>query len=209
MYISYANLWKLLIDKDITKTELMELSKISSRTLAKLSKNQTVTTQTLLAICETLNCNISDIMEIKEGEESLSFYEAFKRNAILTHKDKLCMIYSLNYKGNDYTIKKTNRVASKHTIIHCEGENIIWEQLYPIGASPAKERTVITKKSFAKNEARGVFVINGTPLSIKGLDENGYVSAKQSIIKKEDINVITRAELKVFEPQEKKNEKRG
>ena len=108
MYISYANLWKLLIDKGITKTELTELAKISSRTLAKLSKNQTVTTETLLAICEALSCDISDIMEIKNGEESLTFYEAFKREAEIISKDKLCTTYSLNYNGLDYIIKKTN-----------------------------------------------------------------------------------------------------
>lgn len=198
MYISYANLWKLLIDKGITRTELMELSKISSRTLAKLSKNQTVTTETLLSVCEALNCGISDIMEIREGEESLTFYEAFKRNAEIISKDKLCTTYSLSYNGSDYIIKKTNRAASKHTVIHCEGENVIWEQLYPlVGVSPAREKNVIAKKSFAINGAKGVLIINGTPLSIKNLDDNGFQSVKR---KAEDgeINVITKAEMKIF-----------
>ena len=198
MYISYANLWKLLIDKGITKTELAELAKISSRTLAKLSKNQTVTTETLLAICEALSCDISDIMEIKKGDESLSFYEAFKRNAEIISKDKLCTTYSLNYNGTEYLIKKTNRVASKHTVIHCEGENIIWEQLYPLGVSPARENTVIAKKNFAKNGVKGILIINGTPLSIKNLDENGFCSVKCKA-QADQINVITKAELKIFE----------
>lgn len=198
MYISYSNLWKLLIDKGITKTELAELSKISSRTLAKLSKNQTVTTETLLAICEALSCDISDIMEIKKGEESLTFHEAFKREAEIISKDKLCTTYSLNYNGLDYIIKKTNRVASKHTVIHCEGENVIWEQLYPLGVSPAREKTVIAKKNFVKNGAKGVLIINGTPLSIKNLDENGFCSVKRKA-QEGAINVITKAELKIFE----------
>ncbi len=198
MYISYANLWKLLIDKGITKTELMELSKISSRTLAKLSKNQTVTTETLLAICEALSCDISDIMEMKKGDESLSFYEAFKRNAEIISKDKLCTTYSLSYNCSDYIIKKTNRAANKHTVIHCDGENVIWEQLYPLGVSPAREKTVIAKKNFAINGEKGVLIINGTPLSIKNLDDNGFQSVKRKA-QSGEINVITKAELKIFE----------
>ena len=45
MYIDYSKLWKLLIDKGMSKTDLLNLTGISSRVLAKLSKNQTVTTE--------------------------------------------------------------------------------------------------------------------------------------------------------------------
>ena len=64
--ISYNKLWKLLIDKNLTKTQLRELTGISTATLAKLSKNENVTTDTLNNICKALQCDISDIIEYVE-----------------------------------------------------------------------------------------------------------------------------------------------
>ena len=66
--ISYNKLWKLLIDKGMTKTQLTELAGFSSSTLAKLSKNQNVNTDTLNVICKALTCNTSDIMEYIEDK---------------------------------------------------------------------------------------------------------------------------------------------
>lgn len=66
MAISYKKLWKLLIDRDMTRTELRVNSGISSATLAKLGKDQNVNTESLVKICNTLKCNIEDIMEITE-----------------------------------------------------------------------------------------------------------------------------------------------
>lgn len=62
--ISYKKLWKLLIDHDMTKLELKEAAGISTGTLAKLGKNENVTTDMLLKICQALDCDISDIVEI-------------------------------------------------------------------------------------------------------------------------------------------------
>lgn len=66
MAISYKKLWKLLIDREMTRTELRKLSGISSATLAKLGKNQNVNTESIVKICGILRCNIEDIMEIAE-----------------------------------------------------------------------------------------------------------------------------------------------
>lgn len=66
MTIRYKKLWKLLIDKEMTRTELRKQSGISSATLAKLGKDQNVNTESLVKICNTLRCNIEDIMEISE-----------------------------------------------------------------------------------------------------------------------------------------------
>ena len=63
MYISYKKLWKLLIDRDLKKTDLIKLTGISKATLNKLSHNQNVTTDILLKICTALSCNIDDIVE--------------------------------------------------------------------------------------------------------------------------------------------------
>ena len=61
--VSYKKLWKLLIDKGINKKELIELSGISSSSVAKLTKGHNVTTDVLCKICKTLNCDFKDIME--------------------------------------------------------------------------------------------------------------------------------------------------
>lgn len=64
--ISYNKLWKLLIDKNMNKTQLRIQANLSSTTLAKLSKNESVTVSTLEKICFLLDCNIEDIVEIKK-----------------------------------------------------------------------------------------------------------------------------------------------
>lgn len=66
MGVTYKRLWKLLIDKGINKTELQHITNLSSATIAKLSKGETVTTDVLERICSALNCDISDIMEYEK-----------------------------------------------------------------------------------------------------------------------------------------------
>ncbi|CDD17707.1 conserved domain protein [Clostridium sp. CAG:798] len=66
MTISYNKLWKLLIDKDIKKTQLCEKAGISTNAMAKMGKNEVVKTETLLKICNTLNCKLDDILEYTE-----------------------------------------------------------------------------------------------------------------------------------------------
>ena len=63
MRISYNKLWKLLIDKEMTRSDLREASGVSSASLAKLKKGENITTDVLLKICETLNCHLEDILE--------------------------------------------------------------------------------------------------------------------------------------------------
>lgn len=73
MAISYNKLWKLLIDKGISKTELKVAVRMSPNTLAKLGKNETVSLDVLVRICEVLHCDIGDIVELipdqKDGSE--------------------------------------------------------------------------------------------------------------------------------------------
>ena len=66
MAVNYNKLWKLLIDKGMTKTQLQRQVEMSSATLAKMSKNETVSMDTLLRICQTLDCEFDDIVEIKK-----------------------------------------------------------------------------------------------------------------------------------------------
>lgn len=70
--VSYKKLWKLLIDKDMKKKDLREATGISTASMAKLSKNENLTTDVLLRICDALKCDISDIMEISFADEDQS-----------------------------------------------------------------------------------------------------------------------------------------
>lgn len=63
MRISYNKLWKLLIDKNMNKKDLKEVSGISSASVAKLGKCENITTDVLLKICVALNVHLEDIME--------------------------------------------------------------------------------------------------------------------------------------------------
>ena len=64
MEICYNNLWKLLIDKRMKKTDLLKVANISTSTLAKLSKDKNVSVDVLGRICVALSCDIGDIMQI-------------------------------------------------------------------------------------------------------------------------------------------------
>lgn len=66
MAVSYKKLWKLLIDRDMTKTEMRVAAGISTGALAKLGKNEHVNTEILAKICAALKCDMSDIMELTE-----------------------------------------------------------------------------------------------------------------------------------------------
>ena len=66
--LSYNKLWKLLIDKGMTKTEMRLKADISTTTLAKLGKNETVSMEVLLKICKVLDCNVGDIMDVINDE---------------------------------------------------------------------------------------------------------------------------------------------
>lgn len=61
---NYNKLWKMLIDKGLTKTEMRKLSRVSTNVLAKLGKNEPVSLSTLAKICGTLDCSVDEILEI-------------------------------------------------------------------------------------------------------------------------------------------------
>ena len=69
MRISYNKLWKLLIDKNMKKSDLKEKAGICSASLAKLGKDENVTTDVLLRICKALDCELDDIVEIERAEK--------------------------------------------------------------------------------------------------------------------------------------------
>ena len=72
MAVCYKKLWKLLIDKNLKKTDLRTMTGISTTTLAKLGKDENVSTEILAKICFALSCDVGDIMEFIPDTESKS-----------------------------------------------------------------------------------------------------------------------------------------
>ena len=64
MTVSYKKLWKILIDKDMKKKDLVEEAGVSTYTINKLNKGENVTTDVLVKICKALDCSFDDIMEV-------------------------------------------------------------------------------------------------------------------------------------------------
>ena len=69
MAICYNKLWKILIDKHMSKTQLIKGAKISTNAMARLGKNEDVRVEVLVKICSVLGCTIDDIMEIIPEEK--------------------------------------------------------------------------------------------------------------------------------------------
>ena len=70
MAVRYGKLWKRLIDENMMKVDLRSRAGITTNALAKLGKNEHVSTATLEKVCNVLHCNIEDIVEfVPDGEE--------------------------------------------------------------------------------------------------------------------------------------------
>lgn len=69
MSVSYKKLWKLLIDKNMIKKQLREQASLTTNVIAKLGKDENVSTEVLCKICKALDCGLEDIIEIIPDEE--------------------------------------------------------------------------------------------------------------------------------------------
>lgn len=69
MKVSYKKLWKLLIDKNMIKKQLREQAGLTTNVIAKLGKNENVSTEVLCKICKVLDCDLEDIIEIVPDAE--------------------------------------------------------------------------------------------------------------------------------------------
>lgn len=70
MAVSYNKLWKMLIDKGMSRTQMRLKAGISTKALAKLGKNESVNIDILIKICVALECDITDIMEIVDNKSA-------------------------------------------------------------------------------------------------------------------------------------------
>lgn len=200
MYLDYSKLWKLLIDKGMSKTDLMELTGMSSRVFAKLSKNQTVTTDTVARICEVLSCDVGDIMECV-SEKNLSIYAAYKKLGVCTEEAEYCKVIRFALGDRKYAVYQSKQAASKTTHIECGKDGAVyWKQFYPvshIGGTSVK--SVLTKPPRSVEETV-IVLIKGKPAVIEGLDENGFVSSRGTPKKETDVYVMSEAAFKIFTP---------
>lgn len=75
MDVCYNRLFKLLIDKGMKKTEFGKAVGISQGTLAKLSKNETVSMEIIIKICRAFNCSVDDIMEVVQSPDNRTDFD--------------------------------------------------------------------------------------------------------------------------------------
>ncbi len=198
MYMDYSKLWKLLIDKNMTKTELMDETGLSSRIIAKLSKNETVTTETLSKICACLNCDIADITECKE-ENSLSLYNYYTKFGKIIEDTENYKTVKLEHNGRKYTIYAIKKPVKKSTIIHLEKDGTIYrEQLYPFGGTmrPSSVKTTLIKPIPQRGETT-IVLFSGKP-NFRGLDDGIFISAKNKTSNASSVYVMTEASFKLF-----------
>ena len=198
MYMDYSKLWKRLIEKNMTKTDLMEETGLSSRIIAKLSKNETVTTETILKICTCLNCDVSDIMECKE-EKSLSLYNYYIKFCKKTDETENYSIVRFEYNGCKYLIYAIKKAIIKSTIIHCEDDGTIYrEQLYPFGGvmRPSSVKSSLLKPIKHKDETV-IVLFKGKP-NFRNLDSGIFISAKNKNFSDSSIYVMTESSFKLF-----------
>ena len=69
MTCSYNRLWKLLIDRGLTKTELKSIAGVSTNIVAKMGKNESISMESLAKITTALQCGVDDIVEIQNDAE--------------------------------------------------------------------------------------------------------------------------------------------
>lgn len=69
MTVNYNKLWKKLIDLNMSKTQLREKAGITTNAMAKMGKNENVSTEILCKICKALECQVEDVMELVDEDK--------------------------------------------------------------------------------------------------------------------------------------------
>lgn len=123
MKVSYKKLFNILKDRGIAKTALGNALDLSSTTLAKLSKDEQISMNTLIGICNYLNCQPGDIMELKyETDKNTLLYRLTEeKNAKLKgsiyHQTQIKLAYNSNHiEGSRLTEDQTRYIYETNTI---------------------------------------------------------------------------------------------
>ena len=201
MYLEYSKLWSLLQARGLSKSDLIEQTGISSRVMAKLSKNQTVTTDTIARICAALGCDVGDIVTCV-SEYNLSLYGYYRKYGEVYEKTALYRKICFAAAGHTYVVYLSNRAATRRTTVHCRPDGtVVWEEEYPNGVvADTREQHVLVKPIPAKGEIT-VVVIRGKPASITGLDDGVTVSADGLQRGRGTLCVMSEAAFRAFIPR--------
>ncbi len=79
MSVRYNPLWKMLIDKKMTRSEMRLGASISTRALARMGKDEDVSTEVLSKICAFLHCDLNDIIELVPDDEKATKAEVAEK----------------------------------------------------------------------------------------------------------------------------------
>ena len=203
MYMDYSGLWKLLINRCMTKSDLMEMTGLSSRVISKLSKNETVTTDTIARICEVLQCGVGDIMECAD-DDRMSVYAAYRHFGKTVGENELYKTVAFTHMKREYQVYVTKASATKATRIECRPDGAVYMIQYHLlsgGIDPTPTESVLIKPRMIKNITE-IVLIRGKPGVICGLDEGIFVSSR-GIPKSEDfVYVMSESAFKLFRPVE-------
>jgi len=203
MYIDYSNLWKLLAEKGLSKSDLMELTGLSSRIIAKLAKNETVTTDTIVRICTALSRDVASIMQCS-SESKLSIYNAFRSFGKTAEENDGYKKVTFEINSQKYAVYISKSTATRATRVYCEPDGTVhWEQHHMMGGPCTQSivRSILVKPARAKDEIT-IVVIKGKPGIIVGLDEGTWVSSNKGRLGSEkDIFVMSEAVFKLFSPE--------
>lgn len=130
MAVSYDKLFKILQEKGIKKTELLKKLKLSSATIAKLSKNEFVSLEVLERICQCLNCNIEDIFKFVQETKSPLLKQLIEEKGIklkggIYHQIQINFAYNSNHiEGSRLSEDQTRYIYETHSIISNKEETI-------------------------------------------------------------------------------------
>lgn len=121
--ILYDGLETLLTDRDMTKTRLRELCGMSSRTMAKLAKNEYVSLETIESICRVLSCQPGDILRLSEEEKPRTFLDALlserenSEEVSAYRETQILFAYNSNrLEGSSLTEEQTRGIYNKDTL---------------------------------------------------------------------------------------------
>lgn len=183
MNVSYEKLWVMIAQRGLGKKDICDATGISSRTMAKLSKNESVTTDTLAKICEVLNCDIGDIATFSRETIAFSVYDAYKKFGEKIDETEFLNKYEFTYKNRRFVAYITKRRADKRSIIECVNNDIKWRQISKVprldGTGMMRGTTTLLARLTPDKDAVDLFIISGKPGEIRGLDDGIFRSARR------------------------------
>ena len=202
MFISYAPLWQTLQKKSLKKTDLLELTGMSSRTLAKLSANESVTVETLAKLCEVLGCPVEEILAISDTCVPASLYDAFRQKTDAVSENDHFTVREVPYEGRIYRIWFSKKKADRLTVVRCQENGVVEWQKKPFnyrlnGGSYGEALPVFEERVKPEKGIFTVVVINGKPGAIEGLDA-GVIRSAGHPGDDSHVHVMSLARFKTF-----------